>query len=125
MKSESQALLAKARQSIQAAENLKRDGFQDFAVSRAYYSMFYAAEALLLEQGLSYNSHTAVIGAFGKLFAKTGKIEPRFHRYLLDAQDTRNIGDYGIGPGVTTEQVEETLNRAEEFLQAVTTILVK
>jgi hypothetical protein len=41
----------------------------------------------------------------------------------LDAQDTRNIGDYGIGPGVTIEQVEETLLRAEEFVKAAESTL--
>jgi uncharacterized protein (UPF0332 family) len=123
MRPETQALLDKARQSIQAAANLKRDGFLDFAVSRAYYAMFYTAEALLLEEGLSYSSHAAVIGSFGKLFAKTGKLDPRFHRYLLDAQDIRNIGDYSIGPGIVMEQVEETILRAEEFLDASESLL--
>jgi uncharacterized protein (UPF0332 family) len=123
MKPETQALLEKARQSLQAAGNLKRDGFTDFAASRAYYAMFYIAEALLLEQGLSYSSHAAVIGAFGKLFAKTGRLDARFHRYLLDAQDTRNVGDYGIGPGIATEQVEEILLWAEDFLKAAEALL--
>lgn len=123
MKPETQALLEKARRSMQAAGNLKRDGFTDFAASRAYYAMFYIAEALLLEQGLSYSSHAAVIGAFGKLFAKTGRLDARFHRYLLDAQDTRNVGDYGIGPGVVTEQVEEIMLWAEDFLKAAEVLL--
>lgn len=70
MKPETRSLLDKAHQSLRAAANLKRDGFLDFAASRAYYAMFYTAEALLLEQGLTYNSHAGVIGAFGKMFAK-------------------------------------------------------
>lgn len=123
MKPETQALLEKAHQSLQAAESLKRDGFRDFAASRSYYAMFYVAEALLIEDGLSYSSHAAVIGALGKLFAKTGRLDIRFHRYLLDAQDTRNIADYGIGPGVTIKQVEETMFRAEEFLKAAEALL--
>jgi uncharacterized protein (UPF0332 family) len=34
-------LLGKARRSIKAAERLLQDGDYDFAVSRAYYGMFY------------------------------------------------------------------------------------
>ena len=98
MRSETKSLLEKAHQSLQAADNLRQDGFLDFAASRAYYAMFYIAEALLIEQGLSYSSHSAVIGAFGKLFAKTNKIDARFHRYLLDAQEARNVGDYWDWP---------------------------
>jgi uncharacterized protein (UPF0332 family) len=123
MKSETLALMEKARQSLQAARNLQRDGFLDFAASRAYYAMFYTAEALLIEQGFSYKSHAAVIGAFGKLFAKTGKLDEKYHRYLLDAQDTRNVGDYGIGPGVTAAQVTDSLRWAEEFLKAAESLL--
>ena len=123
MRPETQALLEKARQSLQAAGNLKRDGFLDFAAARAYYTMFYIAQARLIEQGLSYSSHAAVIGAFGKLFAKTGKLGAHFHRYLLDAQDIRNVGDYGSGPGIAIEQVEETMLRAEELFKAAEALL--
>jgi uncharacterized protein (UPF0332 family) len=35
--------------------------------------MFYAASALLADLSLSYNSHSAVISAFGREFAKTWK----------------------------------------------------
>lgn len=118
MKPETRALLDKAQQSIHAADNLQRDGFRDFAASRAYYAMFYTAEALLIDQGLSYSSHSAVIAAFGKEFTRSGKLDARFHRYLLDSQDTRNIGDYGIGPGVSEEQVRNSLQWADEFLKA-------
>ena len=123
MRPEARALLDKAMQSIEAASNLRRDGFLDFAASRAYYAMFYIAQALLLEQGLSFSSHSAVISSFGKEFARTGRLDTRFHRYLIDAQDSRNIGDYGIGPGISDEQVQDSLNWAVEFLDAAEQLL--
>ncbi|MBN1937087.1 MAG: HEPN domain-containing protein, partial [Anaerolineae bacterium] len=66
MRQEIQELLHKAHQSLQVAELLNKEGHLDFAVSRAYYAMFYAAQALLLRHGLSFSGHAAVIGAFGK-----------------------------------------------------------
>jgi uncharacterized protein (UPF0332 family) len=119
MKHEVEVLPQKARESLHAAELLRQEGYLDFAVSRAYYAMFYAAEALLLDHGLSYSSHAAVIAAFGREFAKTKALDPKLHRYLIDAQDLRNLGDYGIGPGVAADQVQETLSWANEFLAAV------
>lgn len=116
MKSEVQALLHKARESLQAAQLLNKEGYADFAASRAYYAMFYAVEALLLDRGLSFSSHSAVIAAFGKEFAKVGDLDTKFHRYLIDAQDMRNVGDYGIGPALTRGQVREVLEWASEFL---------
>jgi len=79
MKDEIKVLLQKARDSLQAAELLKQGGYLGFAASRAYYTLFYVAEALLLDRGLSFSSHSAVIAAFGKEFAKTGVLDPKFH----------------------------------------------
>ena len=45
---ESRALLDKGSENSRAAALLRREGFLDIAASRAYYAMFYAAEALLL-----------------------------------------------------------------------------
>jgi len=70
------ALLKKARDSLRGAEVLTREVLYDIAVSRAYYAMFYCAEALLDAEGLSFSSHAAVLSAFGQRFAKTGRVPP-------------------------------------------------
>ncbi|MEL6453615.1 MAG: HEPN domain-containing protein, partial [Cyanobacteria bacterium J06623_5] len=41
---EQQFLLEKAQRSLAAAKQLLEQGFYEFSVSRAYYSMFYVAE---------------------------------------------------------------------------------
>jgi uncharacterized protein (UPF0332 family) len=58
-------LLLKARQSLNAAKMLLDNNFSDYAVSRAYYAMFYIAEAFLLGEGMTFSSHAAVTSAFG------------------------------------------------------------
>jgi uncharacterized protein len=85
--------------------------------------MFYAAQALLLDKELSFSSHAAVIAAFGKEFTETGLVDKRLHRFLLDAQDERNIGDHGTGPCVSAARVQEMLRWTEEFLTAAETYL--
>lgn len=116
MSPETQALLHKADESYRAAVLLEREGFPDFAASRAYYAMLYIAEAFLLDLNMTYPSHSATIAAFGKEFAKTGKIDPKFHRYLIDAQGFRNQGDYGFGVGVTQEQTAKLIEWARNFI---------
>ena len=54
MNPEVKALLEKAKRSRKAAAKLFKDGDVDFAASRAYYSLFYTAEALLLSRALSF-----------------------------------------------------------------------
>ena len=36
--------------------------------------MFYVAEALLDQEGLSFSSHAAVVSAFGQYLARPGKV---------------------------------------------------
>ncbi len=118
-----EALLEKAKRSQKVASKLFKDGDTDFAASRAYYALFYTAEALLLSRGLSFSSHSAVIANFGKEFAKTNVLNPKFHHYLMESQDRRNIGDYSILAEVTKEQVQEMLVWAKEFIKATESYL--
>lgn len=74
MTPQQQALIQKAVRSVQAAEVLNETGFPEFAASRAYYTMFYVAEAFLEGEGLVFSSHSAVIAAFGQQFARTGRV---------------------------------------------------
>jgi uncharacterized protein (UPF0332 family) len=122
---EIEALLEKAQQSLQAAEALQADNYFNFAASRLYYAMFYVAQALLLSRGQSYSSHSAVIAAYGKEFAKTGDLDTRFHRWLLDAQDIRNVGDYSIGEEISAAQCQELVIWANSFLETANTYLAK
>ncbi len=112
-----QDLLHKADESLQAAKLLSREKYYDFAASRTYYTMFYVAQAFLLRKGLTFSSHAAVIAAFGKEYAKTGLIDVKFHRRLIDAEDLRGTGDYGAGGSLTDNEAEQAKAWAEEFLQ--------
>lgn len=116
MTPEQAALLQKARDSVRGAKLLATNGLYDFAASRAYYAMFYVAEALLLGQGLSFSTHAAVIAAFGQRFARPGIVPVALHRYLIDGQDKRTIGDYGIGPSLTEAHAAEQIAHAEDSL---------
>ena len=44
------ALMEKAKRSLSASEILMESDNYDFAISRAYYAMFYCAEAMLLSK---------------------------------------------------------------------------
>ena len=112
-------LLDKSERSINAANLLLGDGYDDFAASRAYYAMFYAVEALMLDRDLSFSKHSAVIAAFGKLFVKTGIFDSRFHRSLINAFDLRNAGDYGSTDTVSNNEASQIIAEAGELLAEI------
>jgi uncharacterized protein (UPF0332 family) len=119
MKEQSRALLAKASENLAAAQDLMDKGHAEVAVSRAYYAMFYAAEAALLEEDLEFSSHGAVHGAFGERLAKSGRLEPKLHRYLLDAYRARQSADYDAPADISAEDARVVVNRAQEFISAI------
>ena len=115
---EIQRLLGRSDESHKAAKVLIDRGFVGFSAAQSYYTMFYVAEALLLSKALAYSSHSAVIAAFGKEYAKTGLIDPKFHRCLIVAQQRREVGHYGSEREVSEEQALESFEWAGEFRQA-------
>ena len=125
MPNDTARLLTRAAQSLEAAALLLEHRLPGFAVSRAYYAMFYVAEALLLAQGLAFSKHSAVIAAFGEHFAKSHRLDPLFHQYLLEAFDKRQLGDYSPEEEITPVDAQEQLRRAQVFLQAAQTYLVR
>ena len=94
-----------------------REFLYDIAVSRAYYAMFYCAEALLDADGLTFTSHSAVVPAFGQRFSKAGRVPPELHRYLIQAQDSRLLGDYDAESPRSKEEAAKHIGRAHEFIK--------
>jgi len=72
--------LEKAEHALEVAEALIKDGYLPDAASKIYYSMFYAAQALLKSEGIEVVKHSAVESAFGYYFAKPGRIDPKRER---------------------------------------------
>jgi len=110
-------LLLAARDSLAASMLLVREGYPGFAASRAYYAMFYVAEAFLEGAEMSFSKHSAVIAAFGREFVQAGKVPREFHRFLLEAQELRHGGDYGPPDMVTSEQARGVIAHAKRFLE--------
>jgi len=126
MKDYASKLLNKALDAIEGAEGLLNMDKAEIAVGRAYYSMFYVAEALLYNEfDLKLDKHGQVIAAYGKHFAKTKHLDPKFHRWLRDGFETRITGDYGVDTGIEDEVAAKMINQAREFLQAAQLYLEK
>lgn len=111
------AFIDKAKESLAASKLLADNGLYDFAGSRAYYTMFYIAEAFLLQKGLSFSSHSAVISAFGREIAKPGIVPVEFHRHLIVAQNKRTQGDYSINDAsLSSDEVQCLIQQSEQFI---------
>lgn len=117
MKEETTKLLEKAQRALRAAEILLKAGDPEFAAGRTYYSMLYAAQALLREKDLQYRKHTGVHSAFGEHFLQKGLLDKKYHRWLLDAFDERLRGDYDCNASFSEQEVSVWIEKARDFLQ--------
>jgi uncharacterized protein (UPF0332 family) len=113
--------LEKASESIEAARLLLEMGFEDSAADRSYYAMFYAVEALLADRDLDFSSHGAVHGAFGRLFAKTGELDPKYHGWLIRAFEARQSATYGVDLDGEADaaSISALIEQAEDFVAAI------
>jgi len=115
--------LSRARKSLKSARTLFGEGLFEDALSRSYYAVLHAAKAVLLSEEVSIDSHEAVKRLFGMHLVRTGKIEKRYSKILSKEQDDRYLADYDVAFEPARERVEERINEAEDFLNAMTDYL--
>ena len=88
------SLMERARKYLQSAGMLVDAGDCESSVSRAYYAMFFSAEAALLSKDIASSSHGGVLSTFGEHFVKTGVFPKSMGRALNLAYGKRQLGDY-------------------------------
>ena len=117
--------IEKGKEKLGAAKALLREGFIDDAISRAYYCMFHAPSAVLLAEGITVDSHSALKTMFGLRLIKTEKIDQKYGRWLNRLKDDRENGDYDIFTSFKHEDAQESINEAEDFIKEMERYLIQ
>lgn len=120
-----QGSLEKARGKLKVAAELFKARHYDDAISRAYYAVFHAAQAVLLTEGLSAETHRGLVNLFGLHLVKTGKIDKKFGKYLSNLKDDRENSDYEIFSMLDEESASSAVKEAREFLHEIERYLTK
>ena len=118
MKKEIKQHIIRSEKLIIVTRDLIELGHWEDAVSRAYYSMFHAATAVLLSKNIQRSSHHALISAFGEYVTKPGLMDRKLHQYLITAFSVRSGSDYMPIPDTNEEDDRIVLDQAQEFLGA-------
>ena len=106
-----------AEETLHAAEMLFKEEYLRDAINRAYYSVFYIAEALLNEKDLRYSKHGTVHGAFAQHYIKTKVFDEKYHKLLTGAFCRRMLGDYDEVTQFSSSEVTQILEQAWDFLK--------
>jgi len=108
-----------AREMLEVAALTLSEGYPDSAVNRAYYAIFYAANALLVTEGLSCSKHSGVIAAFRERFVKPGCIEIEYSRIYGRVMDDRHTSDYEIEIPVDAAVAQRDLTDSRLFVERI------
>ena len=115
--------LAKALRALASARLLLADSDTDGACNRAYYAMFDAAHAALLEVSpeidpASFKTHRGLIAAFGLNLVKPGRLSAELGRGLNQVEHIRLLADY-TGEAIEQTQAQWAIDQAETFLATI------
>jgi uncharacterized protein (UPF0332 family) len=114
--------LDRADRGVRSAIITLDDGDPNGACGLAYYAMFYAARAALIEVGESKaalaKTHSGLIASFSQRFVQTGEIAARHGRNLATEASRRLLASYQ-GETIDSEAAVEAIEHATAFVAAV------
>jgi len=106
-----------AHEMLEAAAHNIAGGFYGSGVNRAYYAVFYAANALLLTRGITRSKHSGVIAAFRQHLIKPGRIEGEYGEIYGRVMDDRHLCDYDVESFIEPERAQADLYDAQRFVE--------
>ncbi len=115
--------LARSREAKASAELLFEHGQIRDAVSRLYYSVFYAVRALLLTRGLQPRSHEGVLNLFSLHFVRSGPLESSDAHTFSRLQKYRQEADYAPTYVFTPADYQGFGREAEQLLSEIENLI--
>jgi uncharacterized protein (UPF0332 family) len=104
---------------------LKEERTPASIINRAYYAMFYVALAMLATIGQESSKHSGVLALFDKHFMKPKILPQEMGKFLHQAFDMRQTGDYEEEAELTKADARKTLESAVEFVETIEETLSK
>ena len=114
-----EALLNKAQKFLRSAAVLIELEDFDSTASRAYFAMFYAAQAALFQETQAVSSKQGIRSAFIGRFVEKGPLPERAGDVLQRASELQEMGDYAYDFSVSQEDAEFILSEAEAFVNSL------
>jgi uncharacterized protein (UPF0332 family) len=111
--------LENAHQTMKEARLMLDNEYWNAAINRIYYACYYAATALLLNNGIEAQTHAGVRQMLGLHFVRTGQLSIKLSNYYSNLFAKRHSGDYDAFICFDKDTVETIYPQAEEFIAAI------
>ena len=116
--------LESADEALDAAELLLENNHLKAAANRAYYTMFYAAIAALMQSGGDLpRTHGGVTNQFGLHYVRTGIIDSELAGTLQETYELRRKSDYELEVNFAEDEIRQAVQNARAFVSAIRSAL--
>lgn len=112
---ETQLALDKAQDCLADSEFTLSGGRTIATVNRAYYAIYYCLCALLFTEDIVPKTHKGVQQKFGELFVKTGRFPVETAKWVGDAFNLRQFGDYDLEATIAEDEAQQLVQQAHQF----------
>src|SRR5262249_46888247 len=106
----------KALESLKAARRELAADAYTFAINRAYYALFYAVSALLLEEGRRFSKHSGDGAAFNRDIIRSGLLSRKYGDLYNQLFGDRQESELVVFTAFDGPYVQDKIDACEECL---------
>ena len=115
--------LERANETFAEISTLIENKFYRTATNRLYYACYYAATALLINNGYETHTHNGVKTLLGLHYITNGIIDKslgKMYRQLFDLRQTSDYEDWG---SIEEEDIKPFLDTAKQFIETIENLI--
>lgn len=113
-----------ARDDLESARVLLKDGKYKASVNRSYYAIFHALRSVTALDQFDSSKHSGVIAYFNRTYVKEKIFDKRISKLIDTAFRLREKADYQDFVIISKEQAQGQLEKAEEIINVLKPYLI-
>lgn len=121
----SKVRIENAKECLNAAKSLYKNGSYKSAANRSYYAVFHSMRAILALDGIDMKHHSGIISEFRRLYIKTGVFDTELSTIISALFDIRTESDYDDFYVISKQEVKEQIANADLFYNEIKEYLSK
>ena len=106
---------SRAKETLDEAILLARENHWNAVANRLYYACFYMVSALLIKNGLDFDSHRGVKTEFHRAFIKSEKVSIEYGKLYSRLFNLRQERDYADFKRFEKDDIEPFITDVKEF----------
>ncbi|MEE0693367.1 MAG: HEPN domain-containing protein [Lachnospiraceae bacterium] len=114
-----------AKEDLETAQMLMKDGRFKASLNRSYYAIFHGLRAVTALAEFDSSNHSGVISFFNRTYVKTGIFDKSISKLIDTAYRLREKADYQDFIIISKDQAAEQIEKAENVLGMLETYLKK